>query len=78
MIMIFGNNTLRDKNQKSKRIFAAQTFQTDSNTKKVETKNELNQKTKKDSKRGFECVNDETDDVIVFVDSTKWKKSGKR
>ena len=71
MIMIFENNTLRDKNQKSKRMLVAQTFQTDSNTEKVETKNELNQKTKRDFKREFECVNDETNNVIVFVDSTK-------
>ena len=71
MIMIFENNTLRDKNQKSKRMLAAQTSQTNPNTEKVETKNQLNQRTKKDFKREFECVNDETDDVSVSVDSTK-------
>ena len=75
MIMIFGINTLHDKNQKSKRMFAVQTSQTDSNTEKVETKNELNQKMKRDFKREFECVNDETNDII---DSTKWKNFRKR
>ena len=78
MIMIFEINTLHDKSQKSKRILVVQTSQTDSNTEKVETKNQLNQKTKRNFKRKFECVSDETNDVSVFVDSTKWKKLEKR
>ena len=71
MIIIFEINTLRCKNQKSKRMFVVQTFQSNSNTKKIETKHELNQKTKKNFKKKFEFVNDKTNNIIVFVDSTK-------